>query len=64
MVDPLDVPLARVLGTDVGSVFAGLHAEQGVDLHMGVSVSAEVDAARLADDGVPLDDLVAAAPPR
>lgn len=39
MVDPLDVPLQRVLGRDIGGVFAGLHRRHGVDLHMGVGVS-------------------------
>jgi 3-phenylpropionate/trans-cinnamate dioxygenase ferredoxin reductase component len=32
------VPLERVLGTEVGTIFRDLHAENGVDLHMGVGV--------------------------
>ena len=40
MIDPLEVPLARVLGGEVGSVFASLHADHGVDLRMGIGVAA------------------------
>lgn len=39
MVDPLDVPLERVLGRRIGQVFADLHTDHGVDLRTGVSVS-------------------------
>jgi len=39
MVDPLDVPLARVLGPQVGAVFRDLHRDHGVDLRLGVGVS-------------------------
>jgi 3-phenylpropionate/trans-cinnamate dioxygenase ferredoxin reductase component len=39
MVDPLDVPLARVLGPRVGRVFADLHHDHGVDLRLGVGIS-------------------------
>jgi len=38
VVEMLDVPLQRVLGAEVGEVFAGLHREHGVDLRTGVSV--------------------------
>ncbi|MBW3663683.1 MAG: FAD-dependent oxidoreductase [Actinobacteria bacterium] len=38
MVDPLQVPLQRVLGEHIGSVFAGLHHDHDVDLRLGVSV--------------------------
>lgn len=35
IVDPLEVPLARVLGPEMGRVFADLHADHGVDLLLG-----------------------------
>jgi len=38
VVEMLDVPLQRVLGAEVGEVFAGLHREHGVDLRTGASV--------------------------
>jgi 3-phenylpropionate/trans-cinnamate dioxygenase ferredoxin reductase subunit len=38
MVAPGSVPLERVLGRDVGGIFRDLHAEHGVDLHLGVGV--------------------------
>ena len=40
VVEMLDVPLERVLGPEVGAVFAQLHRDHGVDLRTGVSVSA------------------------
>jgi 3-phenylpropionate/trans-cinnamate dioxygenase ferredoxin reductase subunit len=40
VVEMLDVPLQRVLGTEVGSVFGRLHRDHGVDLRTGVSVEA------------------------
>jgi NADPH-dependent 2,4-dienoyl-CoA reductase/sulfur reductase-like enzyme len=39
MIDPLSQPLVRVLGEQVGQVFADLHREHGVDLRLGVGVS-------------------------
>lgn len=42
-----DLPLARVLGPEMGQVFADLHREHGVDLRTGVQVTAiEADAGR------------------
>lgn len=38
VVEPASTPLARVLGTEVGQVFADLHAAHGVELHFGVGV--------------------------
>jgi 3-phenylpropionate/trans-cinnamate dioxygenase ferredoxin reductase subunit len=38
MVAPGPVPLERVLGKEVGGIFRDLHAEHGVDLHLGVGV--------------------------
>lgn len=39
LVDPLETPLQRVLGTEVGQVFADLHRDNGVDVRLGTSVS-------------------------
>ena len=39
IVEPLPAPLARVLGTEVGHVVAGLHVEHGVDVRLGIGVS-------------------------
>lgn len=55
MVDPLTVPLQRVLGAEVGGLFADLHRDHGVDLRLGRTVEAlrgtrTVEAAVL-DDG-------------
>lgn len=38
MIEPLTQPLARVLGTEIGSVIAEVHAEHGVDVRLGVGV--------------------------
>lgn len=53
MLDPLSAPLVRVLGNRVGSAFAALHRENGVDLRLGVGVTGfggdgSVSAVRLA----------------
>lgn len=42
MLTPDPFPLVRVLGPDVGAVFAELHAEHGVDLRLGTGVAAIV----------------------
>lgn len=39
LVDPLGVPLQRVLGDEVGAVFGRLHRDHGVDLRTGVGVA-------------------------
>ncbi len=57
MVDPLSVPLERVLGTEIGAVYRDLHREHGVDLHLGVGVEAlegagRVERVRLSDGTV------------
>ena len=38
LVDPLTTPLQRVLGPQVGSVFADLHRDHGVELRLGAGV--------------------------
>ncbi|MBO0686931.1 MAG: NAD(P)/FAD-dependent oxidoreductase, partial [Candidatus Dormibacteraeota bacterium] len=38
VVEPAPVPLARVLGEDMGEVYARLHRERGVDLRLSTSV--------------------------
>lgn len=42
MLTPDPFPLVRVLGPEVGSVFANLHTEHGVDLRLGTGVEAIV----------------------
>ncbi len=39
VVEPLSVPLERVLGTQVGGVFADIHADHGVRMHLGSTVT-------------------------
>jgi 3-phenylpropionate/trans-cinnamate dioxygenase ferredoxin reductase subunit len=40
LVDPLDVPLQRVLGDRVGGFYRDVHAQHGVDLRLGTGVEA------------------------
>ncbi|PYC87385.1 FAD-dependent oxidoreductase [Streptomyces tateyamensis] len=40
VLEALELPLLRVLGPEVATVFADLHREHGVDLRLGVQVSA------------------------
>ena len=64
VLESLDLPLVRVLGTQVAQVFADLHREHGVDLRTGVTVEAlegdtAVTGVRLADGSiVPADAVV------
>jgi 3-phenylpropionate/trans-cinnamate dioxygenase ferredoxin reductase subunit len=57
MVAPASVPLERVLGKEVGGIFRELHAEHGVNLHLGVGVVSldgtdRVEGVRLTDGTV------------
>ncbi|MEX2627773.1 MAG: FAD-dependent oxidoreductase [Ilumatobacteraceae bacterium] len=64
MVDPLDVPLQRVLGAELGTVFARLHRDHGVDLRLGVGVDGaagdgdQVESVRLTDGTTIATELV------
>jgi 3-phenylpropionate/trans-cinnamate dioxygenase ferredoxin reductase component len=63
VLESLDLPLLRVLGPEVAQVFADLHTEHGVDLRLGVQVSAIEKAdgravVRLADGSSVTADLV------
>jgi 3-phenylpropionate/trans-cinnamate dioxygenase ferredoxin reductase subunit len=54
MVDLVTVPLERVLGPEVGSIYRDLHIEHGVRMHLGVGIesvrgSSGVEEVRLAD---------------
>jgi 3-phenylpropionate/trans-cinnamate dioxygenase ferredoxin reductase subunit len=54
IVEQAEVPLAHVLGPEVGSVFAALHRDHGVDLHLAARLEAfegdrRVERVRLAD---------------
>lgn len=40
LIEAGQVPLERVLGTEVGTMFRDLHADKGVELHMGAGVEA------------------------
>lgn len=63
VVDPAEVPLAKVMGTEIGEVFAGLHRDHGVDLRMGtqlaeISHSDDATHARFSDGSEVQPDLV------
>ena len=55
VLETAELPLLRVLGREVAEVFAGLHAEHGVDLRFGVQV-AEITGAGGSAAGVRLAD--------
>jgi 3-phenylpropionate/trans-cinnamate dioxygenase ferredoxin reductase subunit len=54
LIDPLDVPLQRVLGSRIGDVFGRLHTDHGVQLRMTAKVSELSGPGRVAK--VVLDD--------
>ena len=62
LIEAGQVPLERVLGTEVGTMFRDLHADRGVELHMGVGVqefrgTAVAEQVVLADGSVVSGDL-------
>ncbi|HUR74347.1 MAG TPA: FAD-dependent oxidoreductase [Sporichthya sp.] len=63
LIDPLEVPLQRVLGRRVGEVFAQLHADHGVELRLGRAVTGlsgqdRVSAVGLGDGSIEPADVV------
>jgi 3-phenylpropionate/trans-cinnamate dioxygenase ferredoxin reductase subunit len=63
VIEPLSVPLERVLGPEVGGVYRDLHRERGVDLRLGTGVVAfeghgRVERVRTSDGGAVDCDLV------
>jgi 3-phenylpropionate/trans-cinnamate dioxygenase ferredoxin reductase component len=63
LVDPAPVPLQRVLGDDIGAVFARLHTDNGVDVRLGTGVAElrgteAVEAVVLGDGRVEAADVV------
>ena len=63
LIDPLPVPLQRVLGDEIGAVFAQLHADQGVKVRMDAGVAelrggTAVEQVMLSDGDVEAADLV------
>ncbi len=63
IVEPLEAPLARVLGPVIGGVLAEVHAEHGVDVRLGVGATAihgdgRVERVELSDGEVLEADLV------
>jgi 3-phenylpropionate/trans-cinnamate dioxygenase ferredoxin reductase component len=47
VVEPLSVPLERVLGPELGAIYREVHADQGVDLRLGSGVEAFEGAGRV-----------------
>ncbi len=63
LVEPLDQPLERVLGAEIGRAVADVHRSHGVDLRLGVGVDAvegdeRVEQVRLSDGSVVGCDVV------
>jgi 3-phenylpropionate/trans-cinnamate dioxygenase ferredoxin reductase component len=65
MIDPARQPLVRVLGEEIGRVFAELHRDHGVDVRLGVGVEAfeserdsQVSGVRLSDGSLVPAELV------
>jgi 3-phenylpropionate/trans-cinnamate dioxygenase ferredoxin reductase subunit len=63
LIEVFRVPLERVMGAEVGAVYRDLHADHGVELHLGTGVeafvgSSSVDGVRLVDGTTVEGDLV------
>jgi 3-phenylpropionate/trans-cinnamate dioxygenase ferredoxin reductase subunit len=54
VVDPLAEPLVRVLGTEMGVMFRGLHEEHGVEFKLGTGVTGFSPSGVRLDDGTEL----------
>lgn len=54
VVDPLSEPLVRVLGTEMGAMFRGLHTEHGVEFKLGTGVQGFTPSGLSLDDGTEL----------
>ncbi|MGW4215082.1 NAD(P)/FAD-dependent oxidoreductase [Lentzea sp. NPDC004789] len=54
VVDPLAEPLVRVLGTEMGLMFRGLHEEHGVEFRLGTGVAGFSPSGVILDDGTEL----------
>src|SRR3954469_6096816 len=55
LVEMADVPLERVLGREVGEIYAGVHTDHGVELHTGVPVE-KIESERVTlADGTAID---------
>jgi 3-phenylpropionate/trans-cinnamate dioxygenase ferredoxin reductase subunit len=54
VVDPLAEPLVRVLGTEMGVMFRGLHEEHGVEFRLGTGVTGFSPSGVRLDDGTEL----------
>jgi 3-phenylpropionate/trans-cinnamate dioxygenase ferredoxin reductase subunit len=39
VLEPLDVPMERAVGREIGALFAGIHRDEGVDLHLSEGVT-------------------------
>jgi 3-phenylpropionate/trans-cinnamate dioxygenase ferredoxin reductase subunit len=60
LADPAPVPLQRIVGDEIGAVFAQLHADHGVRVRLGVGV-AELRGAKTVEEVVLADGTVEAA---
>ena len=57
LIEPLEQPLARVLGSEIGAIVAEVHRSEGVDVRLGVGVDEivgdqRVESVRLSDGSV------------
>jgi 3-phenylpropionate/trans-cinnamate dioxygenase ferredoxin reductase component len=65
LIEAAEVPLERVLGAEVGAIFRDLHADHGVELHLGVGVESfrgtgSAEEVKLADGSAVAGDLFVA----
>ena len=65
LIEAAEVPLERVLGAEVGAIFRDLHADHGVELHLGVGVESfrgtgSAEEVELADGSAVAGDLFVA----